>query len=606
MQRSRLAVLLLVAGFAQSASTARAGGWEFPADGTRGLGRGGARAARADDPSIMTRNPAALALLWDDQAYLGAHLLLVDACMQPTGAYAWGVRADDVIDLGEGPLFMQAQPGDTDLEGEPLTGYAHDPYPEICHEGAAPFLPNVALSMKLDEDLGIGIGFFPPDSASLYQWGNRDGTVDTPNGLRPNPLRYYRSHQNVTFFSLLGAAGYRVAPWISLGAGFQWSLAAYSATTWSTPISGLNPSSDVRGDVFGRDLFIPGIVASVHLQPLDFLDVVLGVRWYDRTKSKVKLDITTGAFGTGEVFEYVDADTGEVTQVGSSIPTTAHNQPGELDSPPAWAPQLTFALRFSDLLRPRVDDLGLAHEAAAGKVEDHMATERWDLEVDVIYYLSSVYDQAQFTTRDARLELLTIDPNSVVARIPASPGDCLEEDPQTLVCVGDRRVKTDYGGRDQLTLRFGGEYNVFPGVLALRAGVSYETRAQDPEMLNVLSYMLSRTGLHGGLTLRVAGKTDVSFGFAHFIHENVRLQVNDSRAVSRYPPRYKSEEYNFAPGEGVEDFEGNGADAGGFDGVAGVEIPNGDRNEPLGPFFVNAGSFFYHLDVVSLSFTQHF
>ena len=91
--------------------TAQAGGTEFPADGTRGLGRGGARAARADDPTIMTRNPAGLALLWDDQALLGAHLLLVDACMLPTGAYGVGIKGNAAFDLGEGPIYLRAGAG---------------------------------------------------------------------------------------------------------------------------------------------------------------------------------------------------------------------------------------------------------------------------------------------------------------------------------------------------------------------------------------------------------------------------------------------------------------------------------------------------------------
>ena len=198
---------------------AQAGGTEFPADGTRGLGRGGARAARADDPTIMTRNPAALALLWDDQATFGAHLLLADACMQPTGAYGWGLQGDSALDLGEGPVYCVRRQGRHDLNGKPLVGFTDEPYPRVCFQGAAPFLPTVALSMKLSDDLGVGLGFFPPDAASLNQWGNRDGTVDTPNGMRPNPLRYYRSHQNVSYFSLLAAAGYRLAPWISVGAG---------------------------------------------------------------------------------------------------------------------------------------------------------------------------------------------------------------------------------------------------------------------------------------------------------------------------------------------------------------------------------------------------
>jgi hypothetical protein len=228
----------------------------------------------------------------------------------------------------------------------------------------------------------------------------------------------------------------------------------------------------------------------------------------------------------------------------------------------------------------------------------------------VVYYLTSVYDRAQFTTRDARVELRTIDANGVMGVIDASPGDCLARDPVTNNCIGDRVVKTELGGEDQLTVRAGGDYNVLPGLLALRAGVSYETRGQDPSMLNILGYMLGRTGVHAGLTLRVAGKTDVSFGYAHFIHEDIRLQVNsdlpNSFPASRYPPNYRMPQYNFRPGAGVADNNGAGAENGGFDGVAGVEIPNADVGYPLGPYFLNAGSFFYHLDVVSFSIAQHF
>ena len=607
MIRTRLLLAVLLAAlFSGFARTAHAGGTEFPGDGTRGLGRGGARAARADDPSIMTRNPAGLALLWDDQAILGAHLSIVDACMLPTGAYGVGIKGNAAIDLGDGPIYPRASEGDTYLDGRPLQGFVNEPYPVVCYQGPAPFLPHLALSSKLSDDLGVGIGFFPPDSAALWQWGNRDGTVDTPNGKRPNPLRYLRSHQNASYFSVLGAAGYSLSPWLAVGFGFQWMMVVYEATTWSTPVSALDPESDARGELFGRDLFVPGLIGSVHMRPFDFLDLVVGFKFSDRVRSKVKLDITTGAFGTGELFQYNDASSGMVTNVGSSIPTTTHNQPGEVDSPPIWAPQLTLALRFADLLKRRPTALSNATGETSDVVEDHMENERWDLEVDVIYYMTSVYDRAQFTTRDARATLRTIDQNGFPGRIDASPGDCLKRDPTTNNCIGDRLVMTELGGKDQFTVRAGAEYNVLPGILALRAGGSYELRGQDPESLNVLGYMLSRIGIHGGLTVRVAGKTDLSIGYARFLHEAVRLQVNDEFNASRYPPNYRTAEYNFIPGLGVADVNGLGAQNGGFDGNANVEIPNADLGYPRGPYFVNAGSFYYHLDVLSMSITQHF
>ena len=41
--------------------------------------------------------------------------------------------------------------------------------------------------MKLAPNLGVGIGFFPPDNAALNQWGNRDGTIDTPRRQAAQP-----------------------------------------------------------------------------------------------------------------------------------------------------------------------------------------------------------------------------------------------------------------------------------------------------------------------------------------------------------------------------------------------------------------------------------
>jgi hypothetical protein len=112
--------------------------------------------------------------------------------------------------------------------------------------------------------------------------------------------------------------------------------------------------------------------------------------------------------------------------------------------------------------------------------------------------------------------------------------------------------------------------------------------------------------MHGGFTWRIAGKTDLSIGYAHFLQETVRLQVNDEIRASRYSPQYRTPQYNFMAGNGVADMAGLGAMNGGFDGTARIEIPNADLGYPVGPYFVNAGSFYYNLDVLSLSLTQHF
>ena len=580
-------------------SIARAGGPEFPGGGTRSLGRGGAAMARADDPSVMLRNPALLADLWDDQALLGAHLLLPDACFRSTGWYGWGIVTDDVSDFGDGPVYLQAEEGDTALDGTPLTGFAEDPLPKVCYQGPAPFLPQVAISSKLASDLGVGLGFFPPDNAGLTQWGNRDGTVDTPDGRRPNPLRFYRSHQNVSFFTLMGGVGYRLSDFIRVGLALQWNLAIFEVRSWTTPLAASREfHNDIRTDVFGRDLFIPGFVASVHLKPLDALDVAAGFKWSDRVRSKAKLDITSGAFGTSEIFELNDASTGMVKRIGSAIPTTSPNQRGIVDSPPIWVPQLSLAVRYADRLKPAPPMTREAKRAAAGVVEDSMQNERWDLELDVVYYLTSAYDTVTLTNTNAELTLLNINPSGTVSEIPSSVGKCVE--PNLMAVAGQqicpkkaRRIETKQGGKDQLTFRVGGDYNVLPGLFTVRAGASYETDGQDVEYLSVLNYMLQRIGVHAGLTLRLAKKTDVSLGFAYFIQKDVRLQVSDDVDAASYNPKFATAEYHYAEGA--------------LDGSAHVEVPNGDSTRvPPGPFYLNAGSYTSDLSVVSLTVAQHF
>ena len=620
MLSRRHAIGLVAVGLLLSAGSAQAGGPEFPAGGTRSLGRGAAGMARADDPHVMTRNPALLADMWGDQAMLGAHLLLVDSCFWPTGAYGWGADSapPSVVKFGnERPIVLQADENDTYLDGRKLPLYADEPFPEVCYSGPAPFLPQVGLTMKLAPDLGVGLGFFPPDGAGLNQWGNRDGTIDTPKGLRPNPLRFFRSNQTVSFFTLLGAVGYRLNDFIRIGAGLQWNLAVFEATTWTTAQFARNTHNDVRTNVFGRDLFIPGIVASIDIKPIDAIDVAIGYKWADRIKAKAKLDVTSGAFGTGDPFTYISDPTMETrSTLGSSVPTTTPNLGGVVDVPPIWVPQLSFGVRYADRLKPLGDFTDKEIHAAGSKVEDSMSTERFDLELDVVYYFNSEYDRSQFTTEQAELELRSVSADGTVSTIPSNVGKCIDPviptpPPGMSYCPGKTHiVKTDFGGKNQISARLGGDYNIFPGLFTVRAGVSYETEGQDPEMFNVLTYMLDRKGIHAGVTLRLFDKTDISFAFAHFIQRDLRLQINQDDPLGVYPRKYKTEEYNFRPGAGVGDAMEMGAkNDGGFDGVAGVEVPNGNKTREIddpGPHYINAGSYFYHLDVVSLTFAQHF
>jgi hypothetical protein len=577
--------------------TAAAGGNEFPSGGTRGLGRGATGFARADDPTIMARNPALLADLWDDQAMSGAQFLFVDACFHPTGGFTPGsINGSSVVNLRGEKIFVQAPDGATDLEGNPLEGFLLEPYPISCYTGPMPILPQVALARKLSSDFGVGLGFFPPDVATLHQWGDRDGIIETKHGLRPNPARYFRSHLNVSFFSALAAAGYRVSDFLRVGAAFQWNVVAFESTTFARPIDDLSPNQDVRVETFGRDLFIPAFVISAHVVPIDALDFAVGFKWADRVESKAKLDLTTGAFGVREPFRYLDED-GMEHVINGTVPTTMHNQPGSVSSPPISAPQLTFAVRYAQRLKPRVktETWKSAQLAAGPRVEDSMANERWDIEFNAVVYFNSVSDEQVFAS-DARggaqVSLVGSQPGGIITRLPARVGSCTKQNAEK-DCIGQWEVPTLFRGKDQLSLRLGGDYNILPGLLAVRAGVSHETDGQDVEFLNITNYMLGRTGLHLGATVRIADKTDFSIGFAHFIQKDVRLNPNPKSGTVSPFFSMEPDKYNYHPDQA--------------DGIGRVEVAYGGKDADVdGPNFVNVGSYFYDLDVLAVQLSQHF
>lgn len=564
---------------------AAAGGNEFPAAGTRNLGRGGSGFTRADDPNVMVRNPALLADLWTGMAFSGVHVLLPDACFQATGNYGWNVRSDAVVNFGDGPLVTNVA-GAMQLDGTPLPNLAAQPYPNVCYRGPLPILPSFAVTLKLGPEWGVGLGFFPPDTAALGQWGNRDGTVDTPEGLRPSPTRWFRAHLNTSYFSGLAAVGYRPLAWLRFGVGFQWALLAYSSTEFTRAVKDLDIHNDVRVDVDGRDLFIPGFIASVQANPIDALDIALGFKWSDRVRSQARLDITTSNWGPGEPFTYVDED-GQMVSPTVLRPFRNENRTGLVNTPPLWVPQLSLGVRYAQRMfsRPTQARWEATRVAAGQDVPDAMTSERWDIEANAIVYFNGANDRSYFVAEDQRIELQSIRPDgSPGAAAEVSVGQCVRDgdDP-----CARREVPSFVHGKTQLSLRLGGEYNILLGILAVRAGLSYETNGQEPRHLNITNYQLGRTGLHVGATWRIAGRTDLSVAYAHFIQRRVALTVNPQSPFRTSDP----EKFHVVTGDN--------------DGVAGFAIADA-ADSVEGPYFANAGAFYYHLDVLSVSLAQHF
>ncbi|MBN1654461.1 MAG: hypothetical protein JXA30_11885 [Deltaproteobacteria bacterium] len=610
-----------------------AGGIEFPGDGTRGLGRGGAIMTRPDDPYVMARNPALLSDLWGSQLYINTIIGMPHNCSQLSGGWGWGyeTNAESVLSTGKGEpaLYSEAEEGSM---GGPSRGemvdlspsavpYWGEPYPELCYSAGATLIPSVLLSTKINEDIGVGLGFMPPELYQNNGFGGRNGVVDTPYGKRPSPLRYIEpAYQDVTYFGLLGAIGYRVLPWLRLGAGFRWTMVLVDAQNFTNIGSDADPIRDVLTDFFGKDLFIPGFTASIHIVPTDSVDIAVGYRWEDHVRlNDAKIDVTSAPlsfYSTEDDFLLYQDPEGNIRPVGSSALVERENNPGSITAEPVTVPQLSAGIRFADRIRPRPESyVGL--EKNKDPVRDPMADEYWDIEFNAIYYFTSAFETQSLITPGLQIidwesiRVTGTEGNYQTQIVPGNfdGGKCLEENANG--CIKAQQIPRDYKGKDQISLRLGGDYNAIPNVLALRLGVSYESRGQDPGYVRPSwSMPFERLGLHGGLTWRIDGRTDVSIGYGHFFQETIKVALNTSEQGSGFPRLFSLDP---ATGETLSkeqvDQKYHVVPESEADGIAQIPIYSGQYEKQTGrwgKYYANAGTHKSGLDVVSISIMRHF
>jgi len=84
-------------------------------------------------------------------------------------------------------------------------------------------------------------------------------------------------------------------------------------------------------------------------------------------------------------------------------------------------------------------------------------------------------------------------------------------------------------------VRAGGDWNVVPGKLAVRAGYSFETPAQPEAWTRVDFLPFERHGAHVGATLRV-GDVDLSAGYAHVFQPDRVVRNGSAKQIEAFPP----------------------------------------------------------------------
>ncbi|MCB9598646.1 MAG: hypothetical protein H6719_38375, partial [Sandaracinaceae bacterium] len=151
------------------------------------------------------------------------------------------------------------------------------------------------------------------------------------------------------------------------------------------------------------------------------------------------------------------------------------------------------------------------------------------------------------------------------------------------------------GWSDQLSIRLGGDWNVIPGMLALRAGAHFETSGmntyyQGPDFMPGM-----RLGLHLGATFRI-DRFDVSIAYGHIFQFDHTVDEGRARHSASTGGRGAMDDYTCRDGAGniIEEYDPN--------------MPVVQRNcyPPGFGNVVNNGTYKAEYNVLSLSLRYHF
>ncbi len=372
-------------------------------------------------------------------------------------------------------------------------------YPQVCND-AKPFPnPQLAFAYRLTPRIGIGFAVLGPSASGKQNWPE--------DAAAPN--RYLLTKADALFFTPTLGAGFEVANGLRLGASFQWGVAnvkfsnrsnALNVGNVTQPGTGQTPTAnDVDATLSAKTMFVPGFTLGALWSATDTFDLAAWYKW--SAPIDAKGDVTTlygKKSGDTSVANCGDVDNPTQTTCGSG--NNAHVKvPVPMEA--------KIGARF--------------HQRRAGAITPHrrdpMSEDVFDVEADLTWANNSSFDNLE-------VRFPGNPDGSGVINVPGLPGPL----------PPNADVKHHY--KDVVGVRVGGDVNVLPDQLALRAGAYVETSAQDKQYQNIDFPGGSRVGLALGATYRLRFRKDdpekksaleFSLGFGHtFVAEQNNTDPN--------------------------------------------------------------------------------
>jgi long-subunit fatty acid transport protein len=462
-----------------AASHAQAEGIETTVSGTVGLGRA-ATVLRVNDFMATWQNPANLAVIPSNDLGAELRLPLLDAC------------------------FDRIQDPDAKYRTmNPAQGYyGSESFKPVCNKGSIMPAGNLGWAQAFESGFGYGIGFFTPAAVPNLEYGS---DVVVSQALNPDNERYpitLSGEESPNRFLLLKrqqlggflqvGAGYRFSPLVRVGASLGWGFATLQNRSIASVQGGTFQDQEVLNDVRVSDAFIPRAMASVVVTPLPSLELAAALTYQGDVDGVGSIDVTANGIQ--------GAPRGNCrAPEGTSPGPHCRIDDVKLTAP---FPRLsaTVGVRYASLRAGRTRAL------------DPMKDEHWDIELNGTWSQTSHVDQYSITVFEGT-------PGARIAFSSSERGNALPL-PATLTIP--------YNWKDTLGLRLGGDYNILPNFLAVRAGVSYESNAIPTAYMNIDAWAVTRVGLHAGGTLKL-GNLKLSIAYAHIFFGDVSVPLKQGR-----------------------------------------------------------------------------
>jgi long-chain fatty acid transport protein len=466
----------MVAVAAMVAPTASFGyGVELPENGTISFGRAGASLNRPIDPSTVMHNPAGIMGLPGVQLTVSSNFGFFDHCFQRAGNYEGpgaGVRVTN-----DGTVFTPMGASQA-----PYTS-GRVPYPETCKNFSLGLAPMVLGTWRINRYIGIGFGVFAPSTQGRTQHFPDTVTARDPMSgmsfMAPSPARHLLFRKDLLVLYPTISVAVQPTHWLRVGLGIHPSVGNYRFGLHANGVASepQSPASDVFIELDATGFFMAATLG-VQIMPTSFLSFAANMRY------NFPLDAS-----------------GEASNVGSVYSANPANRVPSTFTIESLRVQLPWNLRAG--VRYNLPRRGRPTQNDGTGLYDPMTDDVFDVEATFTYENTSDLSETSLTNSGT----IAIDP--------------------VITTAAPREITIRSALSNVYGFRIGGDYNIIPGVLAVRAGGSYETAGVSPDLAQIHLPAYAGGSLHVGASYRWKWLT-ISLGYGHFFFEN-----NDASAGRR-------------------------------------------------------------------------